>query len=119
MLLTQTGTRNIGLTLDWDYDHCKVHLFMPGYISKALSQLAHEKPSKPQHQPHPHAEKFFGATVQYAKALDNSPLLSSIGKTFIQQVLGVIMFLKFSLLQQQHQRLIQSHRTQVLTFSYQ
>ena len=65
---------------------------MPGYISKALSRFAHEPPSKPQHQPHPHAEKIFGATVQYAKAPDNSPVLPPDKKTYIQQVLGVLMY---------------------------
>ena len=86
------GTRFIGLTLDWDYEKCKVHLSMPGYITKALIRFAHEAPSKPQHQPHPHAEKIFGARVQYAKALDNSPLLLPEGKTYIQQVLGVLNY---------------------------
>jgi hypothetical protein len=86
------GTRYIGLTLDWDYTQRKVHLSMPGYITKALLRFAHEMPSKPQHQPHPHAEKTFGATVQYAKALDDSPALTPDGKTYIQQVLGVLQY---------------------------
>ena len=86
------GTRYIGLTLDWDYSHHKVHLFMPGYIENALLRFAHEPLSKPQHQPHPSADKKYGETVQYAKALDNSPLLPPDGKTYIQQVLGVLMY---------------------------
>ena len=86
------GTRYIGLTLDWDYEGRKVHLSMPGYIEKALARFAHDVPSKPQHQPHPHAEKIFGAKVQYAKAPDESELLAPDGKTFIQQVLGVILY---------------------------
>ena len=35
------GTRYLGLTLDWDYKLRKVHLFMPGYIKKALIQFGH------------------------------------------------------------------------------
>ena len=31
-----TGTKYIGLTLDWDYSRGKVHLSMLGYINKAL-----------------------------------------------------------------------------------
>ena len=65
---------------------------MPGYITKAPLRFAHEMPSKPQHQPHPHAEKTFGATVQYAKALDDSPALTPDGKMYIQQVLGVLQY---------------------------
>jgi hypothetical protein len=57
------GTRYIGLTLDWDYSQRKVHLSMPGYITKALTRFAHKTPSRPQHQPHPHVEKTYGATV--------------------------------------------------------
>ncbi len=86
------GTRYIGLTLDWDYIQRKVHLSMPGYITKALTQFAHKTPSRPQHQPHPHAEKTYGATVQYAKALYNSPILPPDSKTYIQQVLGVLLY---------------------------
>ena len=86
------GTRYIELTLDWDYIQRKVHLSMPGYIIKALTQFSHKTPSKPQHQPHPHAEKTYGATVQYAKALDRSLLLPPNSKTYIQQVLGVLLY---------------------------
>ena len=34
----------------------------------------------------------YGATVQYAKALDNSPILPPDSKTYIQQVLGVLLY---------------------------
>ena len=29
-----TGTRYIGITLDWNYLKCQVHLSMPKYVSK-------------------------------------------------------------------------------------
>jgi hypothetical protein len=80
------GTRFIGLTLDWDYSGHKVHLSMPGYIAKALARFAHPAPKKPQHQPHPHTERTYGATIQYAKAQDTSPVLPATNKTIIQQV---------------------------------
>ena len=86
------GTRFIGLTLDWDYSGHKVHLSMPGYIAKALARFAHPPPKKPQHQPHPHTERTYGATIQYAKAQDSSPLLPATDKTYIQQVLGVLLY---------------------------
>jgi hypothetical protein len=31
-----TGSKCIGVTFEWDYRNCRVHLSMPGYISKAL-----------------------------------------------------------------------------------
>jgi len=86
------GTRYLGLTLDWDYTERQVHLSMPGYIAKALLRFAHPTPSKPQHQPHPHTERRYGATIQYAKNPDDSPLLHAEDKTFIQQVLGVLLY---------------------------
>ena len=86
------GTRFIGLTLDWDYSGHKVHLSMPGYITKALAQFAHPAPKKPQHQPHPHMERTYGATIQYAKAPDTAPPLPATNKTYIQQVLGVLIY---------------------------
>ncbi len=86
------GTRFIGLTLDWDYSGHKVHLSMPGYIARAMARFAHPAPAKPQHQPHPHTERTYGATIQYAKAPDTSPALPATNKTYIQQVLGVLLY---------------------------
>jgi hypothetical protein len=34
-----TGTRYIGITLDWDYKKRQVHLSMPNYVKKALKQF--------------------------------------------------------------------------------
>ncbi len=31
-----TGKKYLGLTIEWDYDNQKVHLWMPAYIKKAL-----------------------------------------------------------------------------------
>ncbi len=78
--------------MDWDYIKRQVHLSMPGYIAKALIQLAHPTPNKPQHQPHPHTERIYGTTIQYAKKADDSPLLPTKDKTNIQQVLGVLLY---------------------------
>ena len=36
-----TGSRYIGINLDWDYVCCKVHLSMPGYKEKALCHFHH------------------------------------------------------------------------------
>ncbi|KAL7475197.1 LOW QUALITY PROTEIN: hypothetical protein ACHAW6_001124, partial [Cyclotella cf. meneghiniana] len=47
------GTRYIGISLDWDYTQQRVHLSMPGYVSQALKQFQHHKPSSSQHQPFP------------------------------------------------------------------
>jgi hypothetical protein len=85
------GTRYLGLTLDWDYKGRRVHLSMPGYIKKALVRFGHKAPTKPQHQPHQHTVPTYGATVQYAKAVDTSKVLSKEDKTYIQQVIGTLL----------------------------
>ncbi len=36
-----TGTRFIGITLDWNCTKCQVHLSMPNYVTKALKQFQH------------------------------------------------------------------------------
>jgi len=41
----------IGLTVDWDYKMGKVHLSMPGYVTKALRQFNHEPPKRRQDSP--------------------------------------------------------------------
>ncbi len=51
-----SGTRYLGITLDWDYKHHKVHLSMPEYVEQALAHFGHQIPDKPQHQPHPHTQ---------------------------------------------------------------
>ncbi|KAL7480198.1 hypothetical protein ACHAW6_005894 [Cyclotella cf. meneghiniana] len=48
-----TRKHYISITLDWDYENCKVHLSMPGYVTKALKQFQHKQPSNPQHAPFP------------------------------------------------------------------
>jgi hypothetical protein len=40
-----------GLTLKWDYEGKKVHVFMPGYVTKALTHFQHPPPVKSQDQP--------------------------------------------------------------------
>ena len=39
-----SGTKYIGITFEWDYSNWRVHLSMPGYITKALQRFGHEKP---------------------------------------------------------------------------
>ncbi len=36
----------IGLTIEWDYENGKVHMFMPGYLAKTIIRFKHETPNK-------------------------------------------------------------------------
>jgi hypothetical protein len=87
------GEQYFGLTLKWDYEGKKVHVLMPGYVSKALTHFQHPPPVKSQDQPYPHAKPNYGAKTQHAMAEDTTPPLDKAGKKFIQEVCGVFLFL--------------------------
>jgi len=69
-----TGTRYIGITLDWDYNKRQVHLSMPNYVKKALKQFQHIA-GKLQHSPYPSVPIQYGATKQHATQESTAPLL--------------------------------------------
>ncbi len=48
------GKKYLGLTIEWDYNNQKVHLWMPRYIKKALLRFKHDKPKKMQNSVHPY-----------------------------------------------------------------
>ena len=65
---------------------------MPGYIEKALIRFEHTPPNKPQLQPHPHTVPTYGATIQYAKHIDQSSKATKEQQKYIQQVTGVLLY---------------------------
>ena len=69
-----------------------MHLSIPNYMAKALTQFQH-KLKKKQHQPFPSAKIVYGAKKKYAAQQSTSPLLDKKGKKFIQQVCGKFLFL--------------------------
>ena len=87
-----SGSRYIGVTLDWDYDNRRVHLSMPGYKAKALKQFGHAL-QKHQDSPFPCAKIDYGARKQYAKEPSSSPPLDSAGKKLIQRICGKFLYL--------------------------
>ena len=87
-----TGSRYLGLTLDWDYENKEVHLSMLDYVPDALVRFQHPHPKKPQHQPYPHIEPKYGEKKQYAPDEDTSPLLDHKGKKYVQEVVGTFLY---------------------------
>jgi hypothetical protein len=88
-----TGAKYIGIMLDWDYVHRKVHLMMPKYIAKALERVQHPKPKQPQNSPHPCTITIYGAkTMQYVEQVDDTPLLDKEGKKYVQLVTGTLLY---------------------------
>jgi len=84
--------RYLGITHDWDYKKCEVHLSMPGYVECALARFRHLIPKILQHQPHKHTVPTYGATIQYTKDDDATNLLSKEEKKYIQQVLRTFLY---------------------------
>jgi hypothetical protein len=87
-----TGTRYIGITLDWDYTKRQVHLSMPNYVKKSLKQFQH-KAGKLQRAPYPSVPIQYGAKKQYTMQELHAPLLDDKAKRLIQQVCGKFLFL--------------------------
>jgi hypothetical protein len=87
-----TGSKYIGITLDWDYAGRKVHLSMPGYVPQALTEFGHVAPTRRQDSPYPHTPPRYGEKVQYATAPDESPNLDNDGQKFIQKVAGKFLY---------------------------
>jgi hypothetical protein len=87
-----TGTRYVGITLDWDFINQQVHLSMPNYVKKALKQFQHIA-SKLQHSPYPSIPIQYGTKKQFATQELSATLLDDKAKRFIQQVCGKFLFL--------------------------
>ena len=88
-----TGSRYIGIHLDWDYVRRRIHLSMPGYVAKALKQFGHKPRRRAQHAPFPHTPIRYGAKAQYATPASTAPPLDKKGKRYIQQVCGKLLYL--------------------------
>ena len=87
-----SGTKFIGLTLDWDYANRAVHLSMPGYIEKLLIRFNHERPNRKQNSPHPHVAPTYGAKKQYAETPVDSPALTKDETKYVQAVTGTLLY---------------------------
>ena len=90
--IDEKGSRYCGIFMDWDYENREVHVSIPGYVEAALKRFKHEKPSKPQYQPHPNLPIQYGAKAQYAQEEDDSPKLNKEDTKFIQEVTGTFLF---------------------------
>ena len=70
-----SGSKYIGITLDWDYQNGTFEISVPDFVKKALHKLQHPMPSKPQHAPATAAPIEYGAKKQTSVPEDTSPLL--------------------------------------------
>jgi hypothetical protein len=87
-----TGSRYLGLTINWDYDKRTCDLSMPGYIERALQRFQHPSPRRPEHSPHGCQAPQYGAPIQYDTADDDSPLLNAEDSKRIQEILCTLLY---------------------------
>jgi hypothetical protein len=87
-----SGTRYLGMTIDWDYINKSVHVSMLNYVPELLIRFQRAPPAKPQHQPYPHIKTMYSATKQYAETIDTSPPLSKEDKKDVQEVVGTFLY---------------------------
>ena len=87
-----SGSKYLGLDLDWDYEKREVHLSMWGYIRRALIRFQHERPKRDQNQPYPHTPIKYGEKIQHSEPDDDSPELDRKAAIFIMQVTGVFLY---------------------------
>ena len=78
--------------MDWDYNICKVHLYIITYVNDALKRFHRSNPRKPQDQPYPHINPNYGAKSKFTYSFDSSPLLSKEEKKIIQEVTGTFLY---------------------------
>ena len=65
---------------------------MPDYCQKSCQRFQHKTPKKPQHQPYPHVKPTVEAKQQFSQEDDQSPSLSADDKTYIQEVVGFLLY---------------------------
>lgn len=68
-----SGSKYVGITLDWDYEKRTLDTSVPGYVKKALQELQHPNPAKPQHTPAKSVPINYGAKTQEPVPEDTSP----------------------------------------------
>ncbi len=92
MRVDKEATKYISLTIEYDYKNCKAHIYMPGYLQKALIRFKHETPDKIQNSPHPHMIPQYGEKTQYTEEKDVSPPLSKEETKFVQAIARNLLY---------------------------
>ena len=77
-----------GLTIAWDCTNRTYDISMPQYLQDALHKFQHALPCKPQDAPHSWNTPNYGATIQYAKSPDPTPMLPTQSITLVQKIIG-------------------------------
>mmetsp|Transcript_16468 Transcript_16468/g.23423 ORF Transcript_16468/g.23423 Transcript_16468/m.23423 type:complete len:160 (-) Transcript_16468:159-638(-) len=89
-----TGSDFCGLNFDWNYDNKFVDVSMPKYLDNVLACFNHKIPHKPQYSPHPFQPVIYTKKghQQLAPKPSNAPLLTKKDITYVQSVVGSLLY---------------------------
>jgi hypothetical protein len=83
-----TGSKYIGIDLDWDYTKREVKLSMKGYVKEALKEYQHTPPPKPFDALTKYHKLEFGQKIQYERTDESKPLspkqIKTIHKKYVE-----------------------------------
>ena len=85
-----TGSRYIGILLDWDYNNRTLNIHMPNFTNNKLKQYGHEKSKRQQDAPYPAADQY--SRSQAPLPLDETQMLSKKRKQRIEQIIGSFLY---------------------------
>ncbi|CAJ1940812.1 unnamed protein product, partial [Cylindrotheca closterium] len=86
-----TGSRYIGMQIDWDYENGTVDISMPGYVERALQRFTHPALTRHESSPHAWIAPVYGSCQQFATT-DDSPFLDVKDQTTISEVVGTFLY---------------------------
>jgi hypothetical protein len=86
-----TGSKYIGIDLEWNYDEGEVKLSMKGYVPKALKEFQHPPPDRPVNGPTPYTPPVYGKTVQYAP-MEEARTFTDKQIRHVQEVCGKFLY---------------------------
>eukprot|EP00804_Cyclotella_cryptica_P012930 CCRYP_002289-RA/>CCRYP_002289-RA protein AED:0.24 eAED:0.24 QI:0/0/0/1/0.5/0.33/3/0/1110 len=92
MSIDWDGKLYCGIQLDWDYDLRTLDISMPRYIDKVLQRFQHPVPSSPQNGPYKPFPKKYGAAAHDPIPTDASAPLDSDDQKRIQQIVGALLY---------------------------
>jgi Reverse transcriptase (RNA-dependent DNA polymerase) len=87
-----TGSKYLGLDIEWDYNARTCCISMPGYVERALQRFQHIVPTKSEDAPHTCERPIYGAAIQLTAAPDMSPPLSPNDTKRVQEIIGTLLY---------------------------
>jgi len=87
-----SGTKFIGVTLQWDYIKRELRASMPGYVRKALLQFQHKQPAKAQHAPARYEAPVYGSRAPQMTNIDSSPPFSLPDSKRLEKINGTFLY---------------------------